>query len=124
MSTQQGMGNILINPEAGLDEYWTALADFLRASPSAAGVTLAPSAVAQAIPGLTPFAAWDEDQTVGRVVIHKGLIEEIPDGLLEGFYGDARASFANEVFVAFDITPTRDEHVRAAQIALREKARC
>ena len=112
-----------MEPESGLDEYWAALADSLRASQSGLGVTLAPSAVAQAIPGLTPFAAWDEDQTVSRVVIHKGLVDEIPDGLLEGFYGDTRASFANEVFVVFDITPTRDEHVRSAQVALREKAR-
>jgi FkbM family methyltransferase len=105
-----------------MDSYWTDLADFLDSASEPAGVSLAPRGVAEAIPGLTPFEDWDHLQMIGRVIVHKGMVDEIPSGLLEGLFGTAHSSFANEVFVVYDITPTSDEHVRAAQLALAEKA--
>jgi FkbM family methyltransferase len=105
-----------------MDSYWTALADFLGSASEAAGVSLAPRGVAEAIASLTPFEEWDHLQMIGRVIVHKGMVNEIPNGLLEGLFGTAHPSFANEVFVVFDVVPTADEHVRAAQLALAQTA--
>jgi hypothetical protein len=106
-----------------MDEYWTGLAEFLAASPAAGfGATLAPRGVAEAIADLTAYDEWDRFGAVSRVVVHKGLVDEIPDGLLEGLFGTTRPSFASEVFVVYDVTPTKEEDVRAAEIALAEKA--
>jgi hypothetical protein len=112
-----------MSDETGVDEYWAALAEFLASSPPGDGLSVAPGSVSQAIPGLTPFGEWDGSQIISRVIVHKGLIDEMPNGLLEGVFGTARASFANGVFVVYEIAPTRDEHVRAAELALAEKAR-
>jgi hypothetical protein len=105
-----------------MDSYWTGLAEFLDSAAETAGVSLAPRAVAAAIPGLTPFDKWDHLQMIGRMIVHKGMVDEIPSALLAELFGTARPSFANEVFVVYDITPAADEHVRAAQLALAEKA--
>jgi hypothetical protein len=104
-----------------MDSYWAGLADFLVSAPEGVSVSLAPRGVAEAIPGLMSFEEWDHFQMISRVIVHKGLVNEIPNGLLEGLFGTAHPSFANEVFVVYDITPTRDEHVRAAELALAEK---
>jgi hypothetical protein len=104
-----------------MDSYWAGLADFLVSAPEGGGVSLAPKSVAEAIPGLTSFEGWDRFRMISRVIVHKGLVNEIPNGLLEGLFGTAHPSFANDVFVVYDITPTRDEHVRAAQLALAKK---
>lgn len=105
-----------------MDSYWTGLAEFLDSASEAAGASLAPRSVAEAISGLTPFEEWDHLQMIGRVIVHKGMVNEIPNGLLEGLFGIAHPTFANEVFVVFDVTPTAGEHVRAAQLTLAEKA--
>jgi len=105
-----------------MDSYWAGLAEFLTSAPAGFGVSLAPRSVAEAIPALTPFEEWDRFQIINRVIVHKGLVGEIPNGLLQGLFGTARSSFANEVFVVYEITPTKDDHVRAAEAALAENA--
>jgi len=105
-----------------MDSYWAGLAEFLTSALAGAGVSLAPRSVAEAIPALTPFEEWDRLQLINRVVVHKGLVGEIPTGLLEGLFGTAQPSFANEVFVVYEITPTKNVHVRAAEVALAEEA--
>src|SRR3984893_18352553 len=105
-----------------MDSYWAGLTEFLTSAPSGVGVSLAPRGVAAAIPALTPFEEWDRFQIINRVIVHKGLIGEIPNGLLESLFGTAQSSFANEVFVVYEITPTKDDHVRAVEAALAERA--
>ena len=105
-----------------MDSYWAGLTEFLTSAPSGVGVSLAPRGVAAAIPALTPFEEWDRFQIINRVIVHKGLIGEIPNGLLESLFGTAQSSFANEVFVVYEITPTKDDHVRAVEVALAERA--
>jgi len=104
-----------------MDDYWTALADFLASAPEGVGVSLAPRGVSEVISGLTSFADWNRIQMISRVIVHKGLVNEIPNGLLEGLFGTTHPSFANEVFVVYEITPTRDEHVRSAELAVAEE---
>ena len=105
-----------------MDSYWAGLTEFLTSAPSGVGVSLAPRGVAAAIPALTPFEEWDRFQIINRVIVHKGLVGEIPNGLLESLFGTAQSSFANEVFVVYEITPTKDDHVRAVEVALAERA--
>lgn len=105
-----------------MDSHWAGLIEFLSSVPAGFGVSLAPRSVAEAIPALTPFEQWDRFQAIARVIVHKGLVGEIPNGLLESLFGTAQPSFANEVFVVYEIISTKDEHVRAAEVALAERA--
>src|SRR5438105_1602669 len=86
-----------------VDKYRTDLATFVSAQPKGEGVSLAPASVADKFTIFTPFSRWDPSARVSRVVVHKGLVDEIPPGLLESLFGMARPSFANEVFVVYSI---------------------
>jgi hypothetical protein len=105
-----------------MDDVWKKLADFLTKSPGSFGVSLSPRAVAEKFRGLTAFEDWDRGQIINRVIVHKGLIDEIPHGLFVSLFGIARAAFANEVFVVYDIETIGDDHVRAAQEAFAKLA--
>lgn len=103
------------------DPYWAALFDFLSSHPPLGPTSLAPQSVVDVFPGLMAYEQWSRDDRVNRVIIHKGLIEEVPRELLEILFGRASPSFANDVFVVYDVALTKDNHVRAAEEALAKR---
>lgn len=99
------------------DPYWQAVIDALRYQSNA--VTAGPDELKCFVPGLLSLS--EVTCVPQRLVCHKGMIDRLPQPLLAACLGRATVTFANEVFVVFEISEANNPHARALEIDLARR---
>ncbi|WP_203074078.1 class I SAM-dependent methyltransferase [Falsiroseomonas ponticola] len=107
------------------DKPWAATAEFLRSRLAPPDRVLAPEPFRFVIPRAERYAAAEtaEPRAFAWIVVHKGMLADIPRPFLMALGAAARPIFANEVFVVFATSPRPGDqdldetpHVRAFHV--------
>jgi len=97
-----------------LDRYWHETVEFVKAQPAWPCAVIGPWEMRSVLRETTPY----EQASAGLLrqpcylVIHKGMIDAIDDGLLYQGMLAGRLVFSNEVFLVLDLSEPITEHLR------------